>query len=373
MKQNVVDYFLDLVQIDSESKKEKAVAEKLASDLQKMGAELTFDTAHQQTGGNVGNLYAYFPGELEKEPILFCAHMDTVVPGNGVKPQIKADRIVTDGSTVLGADDKSGIAEIIYGIKAIQDSGKPHAPIEALFTISEEIGLLGAKNLDYSLLQSKIGYALDSHKVGALTIGAPSQNSLKFIIHGKKSHAGAAPEEGVNAIQIAAEAICKMPMGRIDDETTCSIGIISGGSATNIVPDVVKIEGEVRSHNPEKLKEITQKMLNAVKETVTKYKLGDFQASAEIEVHTEYHAFRLAKDHPVVQLSDKACQAIGIEPQANIGGGGSDVNIFNKHGLEMAICGSGMENVHTVDEYILLDSLQIGTAWVAAVIRAHSK
>ena len=257
MKQNVVDYFLELVQIDSESKNEKAVAEKLVEDLQKMGAEITFDRAHEQTGGNVGNLYAYFPGQIAKEPILFCAHMDTVVPGNSVKPQIKADRIVTDGKTVLGADDKSGIAEIIYGIKAIQDSGQAHAPIEALFTISEEIGLLGAKNLDYSLIKSKIGYALDSHEVGALTIGAPSQNSLKFIIHGKKSHAGAAPEEGVNAIQIAAEAITKMPMGRIDEETTCSIGIISGGSATNIVPDEVILKGEVRSHAPQKLKDIT--------------------------------------------------------------------------------------------------------------------
>jgi len=373
MEQNVIDYFLDLVQIDSESKNEKNVADKLLKDLQKMGAEIKFDHAHENTGGNVGNLYAYFPGKIDKDPILFCAHMDTVVPGNGVKPVIKGDRIVTDGTTVLGADDKSGIAEIIYGIKAILASGKDHAPIEALFTISEEIGLLGAKYLDYSMIKSKFGYALDSHTVGVLTIGAPSQNSLKFVIHGKKSHAGVAPEAGVNAIQIAAKAISKMPMGRIDAETTCSIGIISGGSATNIVPDEVIIEGEARSHDPKKLEEVTEQMVNAIKETVAEFKVGDFQATADIQVETEYHAFRLDKDHPVVQLSNLACQNMGITTETNIGGGGSDVNIFNKNGLQMAICGSGMENVHTVDEYIMLDSLTVGADWVTAVIEAYSK
>lgn len=373
MKENVIDYFLELVKIDSESKNEKAVAEKLIEDLEALGAEITIDDANKHTGGNVGNVYAYFPGNIKKDPILFCAHMDTVVPGNNVNPIIKEDRIVTDGTTVLGADDKSGIAEIIFGIKAILESGKDHAPIEALFTISEEIGLLGAKYLDYSLIKSKIGYALDSHQVGSLTIGAPSQNSLEFVIHGKKAHAGVAPETGINAIQIAANAISKMPMGRIDKETTCSIGIISGGSATNIVPDIVTIKGEVRSHNPEKLDEITQRMVIAIEETVSEYSLGDFKATADIQVKTEYQSFRLSEDHPVVQLSNLACTKINIPSIANIGGGGSDVNIFNKNGLEMAICGSGMENVHTVDEYILLDSLTTGAKWVEAVIEEYSK
>ena len=262
---------------------------------------------------------------------------------------------------------------LISRMEYVLQKEKDHAPIEALFTISEEIGLLGAKYLDYSLIKSKIGYALDSHKVGSLTIGAPAQNSLKFVIHGKKAHAGVAPETGINAIQIAANAISKMPMGRIDNETTCSIGIISGGSATNIVPDLVIIEGEVRSHNPEKLEEITQRMITAVEETVSEYTLDDFQATADIDVKTEYHSFRLAEDHPVVQLSNAACVKINIPSTANIGGGGSDVNIFNKNGLEMAICGTGMENVHTVDEYILLDSLPTGAKWVEAVIEEYSK
>ena len=373
MKLNVIDYFISLVKIDSESKNEKAVAEQLAKDLQELGAEIKFDNANEKTGGNVGNLYGYFPGNIDKTPILFCAHMDTVVPGIGVKPQIKEDRIVSDGTTVLGADDKSGIAEIICGINEILSEGKDHAPIEVLFTISEEIGLLGAKHLDYSMIKSKIGYALDSHAVGELTIGAPSQNNLKITIHGKKSHAGAAPEEGVNAIQIAAKAIAKMPMGRIDEETTCNIGIINGGNATNIVPDCVKIQGEARSHNPEKLQKVTDQMVAAINDTVKDFKLGDFKATADINVETEYHAFLLSEDDPVVKLSNAACQNIGITPKTNVGGGGSDVNIFNKNGLKMAICGSGMENVHTVDEFIKLDSLTTGTAWVKAIIEEYSK
>lgn len=372
MKIDVIEYFLSLVKIDSESKDEKAVAEKIAKDLQKLGAEVKFDNAHKKTGGNIGNLYGYFPGKIEKKPILLCAHLDTVVPGIGVKPQILNARIVSDGTTVLGADDKSGIAEIICGINEILLEGKEHAPIEVLFTVSEEIGLLGAKHLDYSMIKSKIGYALDSHVVGELTIGAPSQNSLEFIIHGKKSHAGVAPENGLNAIQIAAKAISKMPMGRIDKETTCSIGIISGGNATNIVPDTVKIEGEVRSHNPEKLQQITDEMVAAVSNTVKEFKLDDFQATATIKVDSEYHAFLLDKEHPVVTLSNAACKKIGITPKTGVGGGGSDVNIFNKNGLEMAIAGSGMENVHTVEEYIELESLRNGVAWVKAIIEEYS-
>ena len=204
MKKTVIEYFIELVKIDSESRHEKATAERLMEDLKILGAEIQFDNANKYTGGDIGNLYALFPGKIEKKPILFCAHMDTVKPGDGIKPQIKDNKIVSDGTTVLGSDDKSGIVEIIWAIKELLEAGEKTAPIEVLFTISEEIGLLGAKHLDYSLLKSEIGYALDSHHVGQISIGAPSQNSIKFIVRGKESHAGVAPEKGINAIKVAA-------------------------------------------------------------------------------------------------------------------------------------------------------------------------
>ncbi len=373
MKETLIDYFVSLITIDSESKNEKAVALKIAEDLRLLGAEVKFDNVHEQTGGNIGNLYGYFPGNIDKKPVLFCAHMDTVVPGNGIKPQIKQDRIVTDGTTILGSDDKSGIAEIIWAIKEMKDAAEEHAPIEVLFTISEEIGLLGAKLVDLAQIKSEFGYALDSHEIGDVVTGAPSQNSMKFTIHGKESHAGAAPEFGVSAIQIAAEAISRMKLGRIDEETTCNIGIISGGTATNIIPKEVVLEAEARSHDSVKLQEVTENMKSILEDTVAKYKLGNFQATLETVIEKEYPAFVLDLDEPCIQLAKRATENIGLPFSSGISGGGSDANIFNFKGLKMAVVGSGMEEVHTVNEYIKLIDLENGTKWVKEVIREYSK
>ncbi len=373
MKETLVDYFISLIKIDSESKNEKAVALKIAEDLRNLGAEVTFDNAHEKTGGNIGNLYGYFNGNIDKKPILFCAHMDTVVPGNGIKPQIKDDRIVTDGTTILGADDKSGIAEIIWAIKEINETNEDHAPIEVLFTISEEIGLLGAKLVDLSNIRSEFGYALDSHEVGHVVTGAPSQNSMKFTIHGKGSHAGAAPEFGVSAIQIASEAISKMKLGRIDEETTCNIGIIKGGTATNIIPKEVILEAEARSHDKDKLQKVTDDIKQILIDTAATYKLGDFQASVESIIQKEYPAFVLQDDDPCILLAKKATENIGLPFKSGISGGGSDANIFNFKDLKMAVVGSGMDAVHTVNEFIKLIDLENGTKWVKEVIREYSK
>ena len=373
MEETLVDYFITLIKIDSESKNEKAVAHKIAEDLRYLGAEVTFDNAHEKTGGNIGNLYSYFSGNIDKKPILFCAHMDTVVPGNGINPQFREDRITTDGTTILGADDKSGIAEIIWAIKEINEAEEDHAPIEVLFTVSEEIGLLGAKLVDLSNIKSEFGYALDSHKIGHAVTGAPSQNSMQFTIHGKESHAGAAPEFGVSAIQITSEAISKMKLGRIDEETTCNIGKIRGGIATNIIPKEVILEAEVRSHDTIKLQKVTDDIKQTLIDTAAKYKLGDFQASVESIIKKEYPAFILENDDPCILLAKKATENIGLPFSTGISGGGSDANIFNFKGLKMAVVGSGMEDVHTVDEYIKLVDLENGTKWVKEVIREYSK
>lgn len=373
MKETLVDYFLSLVTIDSESKNEKAVATKIADDLRSLGAEVSFDNANEKTGGNIGNLYAYFKGDIDIKPVLFCAHMDTVVPGNGIKPKVLEDRIVTDGTTVLGSDDKSGIAEIVWAIKEIMEADEKHAPIEVLLTISEEIGLLGAKLFDTSMIKSAFGYALDSHEIGHAVIGAPSQNSMQFTINGKESHAGAAPEHGVSAIQVAAEAISKMNLGRIDEETTCSIGTVEGGTATNIIPKKVVLKAEARSHNEDKLNKVTNDMKIALEEAAAKYKLGDFQASVESIIQKEYNSFRFKEDDECILLAKKATENIDLPFKNGIGGGGSDANIFNAKGLKMAVVGSGMEDVHTVNEYIKLIDLENGKRWVKEVIREYSK
>lgn len=373
MKNTIIEYFVDLVKIDSESKNEKEIAIKLAKDLENLGAKIKFDKANKQTSGNIGNLYAYFSGNIDKAPLLFNAHMDTVTPGNRVKPQISDKKITSDGNTILGSDDKSGIAQIIYAIKDLKDKNEDHAPIEVLFTISEEIGLLGAKNVNYAWLNSNFGFAMDAHNVGEITIGAPAQNSIKFIIHGLEAHAGVAPQEGINAIKIAAEAIAKMPMGKIDDETTSNVGIIEGGKATNIVPNKVVIKAEARSHNSEKLKEITDEMTNILTEQTHKYKVKDFTASVDIEIEKEYDSFHLEPEDKIVKLSKKASDNCNLKFSAQIAGGGSDANIFNANGLPMVIAGTGMNKVHTVNEFMKIEDLESGRDWIREIIKEYSK
>ncbi len=371
MQHDVISYFMHLVRIDSESLNERAVADILKKDLESIGATVEEDDCHKQTGGNAGNIYAYLPGNVDKSPILFCAHMDTVKPGKGIKPRIENGTIYSDGTTILGSDDKSGVAEIMVALKRIVDSGTDHAPVEILFTVSEEIGLLGAKGFDKSRLKSAFGFALDSHQVGELLIGAPSQNSYKAVVHGVEAHAGVEPEKGLNAIRIASEAIAAMPMGRIDFETTCNLGIINGGEATNIVPNKVCLYGEARSHNPAKLERVCKDIVHALESTVARY--AEQGARLEMKCEKEYEAFRVNENDPVVKMAIKALQNLEIPYQAVVGGGGSDANIISAIGLPMIITGTGMDKVHTVHENIKTDQLLKGTAFIEELVRVYSE
>lgn len=371
MQNDVVKYFLHLVTIDSESLNERGMIDFLKKDLEELGAQTYEDKCHLETGGNAGNLYGYLPGNIDKAPILLCAHVDTVKPGNGIKPQMRDGYIYSDGTTVLGGDDKSGVAEIMIALKRLKDSGEDHAPIEILFTVSEEIGLLGARGFDKSVLKSSFGYAFDAHRVGEIILGAPAQNSFDITIHGKEAHAGVEPEKGLNAIRIASEAIAQMPMGRIDFETTCNIGIIKGGAATNIVPNMVKIEGEARSHKADKLQKISDEIREAFEDVVAKYAKDG--AKLQFISKSEYKSFLLSDKSEPVQLAIKAFRDLDIAYTTGTGGGGSDANIFNAEGFPMIICGTGMDKVHTVDERIEIEELIRGRDFVLQLIRHHSE
>ncbi|MDD4308999.1 MAG: M20/M25/M40 family metallo-hydrolase [Candidatus Cloacimonetes bacterium] len=372
MQKDVVSYFLRLIAIDSESKNERSMMDVLRMDLEELGAQVEEDNCHKHNDGNAGNLYAFFPGKVSKPPILFCAHADTVSPGNNIKARIDNGRIVTDGTTVLGGDDKSGIAEIVLGIQSIIDSGIDHAPIEVLITVSEEIGLLGAKCFNKAKLRSAFGYALDAHQVGELIVGAPSQNSFIITIYGKEAHAGVEPEKGLNAIKIASEAISAMPMGRIDYETTCNVGKICGGIATNIVPNQVIIKGEARSHSAPKLAQVCADIRHAVERTVARYNNEVGKAEFSYKMETEYHAFAISEDSAPVKLAQNALRQLDIPFTTGKGGGGSDANIFNAAGIPMIIVGTGMNKVHTVAEDIEIGQLHLGVAFVAEMIRLYS-
>ncbi|MCD6329680.1 MAG: M20/M25/M40 family metallo-hydrolase [Candidatus Cloacimonetes bacterium] len=373
----LVEYFISLVEIDSESKNEKRVAEKIANDLSEMGAEVIFDHAHHATQGNVGNLIANFKGKINKTPLLLCAHTDTVKPGIGVKAIIEDGYIRTDGSTILGSDDKAGIAQIVEAIRRLDEEGVEHAPIQVLFTISEEIGLLGAKNLDYSLIDAKVGFALDWHGVCSIVTHAPSLNIFEIVVTGKEAHAGGSPEKGINAIQVTGEAIGKLKLGRIDFETTANIGNIKGGLAHNIVPKECFVSGEVRSHDEVKLEKITQEIITTFKDVASKYEVEVdsevIKAHAHAHVLNDFAALKISEEEEIVKIAENAARNLGLEPAIETGGGGSDANVFAKHGLIVPIIGTGMNDVHSTHENIKIEDLENVTRWVVEIIKEYSK
>jgi len=373
MQWEIVPYFCGLVAIDSESRDERKIADRIKADLSTLGAEVYEDDCHTKTGGNTGNIFASFKGRIEKKPILFCAHIDTVKPGIGIKPVVKDGCVFGDGTTVLGADDKSGVTQIILGIKKVLDSGFEHAPIEVLFTVSEEIGLLGAKHFDRSKISASLGYALDAQDIGEIVNGAPSQNSILIQIRGKEAHAGVEPEKGINAIRVASEAIAAMPLGRIDFETTSNMGVISGGVATNIVPKLVEIKGEARSHNPQKLEQVCKDISKAVNQAVERHATEHAKAQCEIIIHKEYESFYVHEQEAPVALAASAMKAIGIKPDIRKGGGGSDANILNSSKCKIVIIGTGMKKYHTVDEFIEIADLEKGVELVGEIIRTYSQ
>src|ERR671932_1380413 len=309
---------LELVQIDSISRKERDVAERIKKYCEEMGAEVEIDDAGSKVGSNTGNVIARFKGTIPgAEPIMMSAHMDTVVPGENVKPIIDGDIIRTDGTTVLGGDDKSGCAVIIETIRCLKEQNIPHTDIEAVFSICEEVGLLGAKHLDVSRIRSKYGIVFDSDDPGFLFTKGPSANHLEFKVYGLESHAGVAPEQGISAIKIAAEAISGMKLFRIDDETTANIGVIRGGEATNIVTNFVLLKGEARSLDDEKLEAQTAHMIKCLEDAASKYEVTvdgvTTKARVEADVTREYYAMDVSDDSRVVRLVKEAAARMGLE------------------------------------------------------------
>lgn len=290
--ERLLDEFLELVQIDSETKYETEIARVLKKKFEDLEVEVFEDDTTAQTGHGAGNLICTLQGTKEGvDTIYFTSHMDTVIPAKGVKPSIKDGYVVSDGSTILGADDKTGLAVMLETIRVLKEQSIPHGTIQFIITVGEESGLVGAKALDYSLVKAKYGYALDSDgKVGNIIVAAPTQAKVAAVIHGKTAHAGVAPEKGVSAITIAAKAVARMPLGRIDEETTANIGRFQGGTQTNIVCDHVEILAEARSLIPEKMEAQVAKMKEAFESAAQ-----EMGGKADVDVQVMYPASNSAK------------------------------------------------------------------------------
>ena len=349
----LIQTFLDLVAIDSPTGHEAAISQDLARRLAALGGAVERDEH--------GNLIGRWPGQGDW--LMLSAHMDTAGADTGIKPQIRDGVIYSDGTTILGSDDKSGVAAILETIQSLQEDGISHPPLEVVISVSEEVGLAGAKLLDKGKLLARRGYVLDAGgPIGTIVTSAPSQDALRITVFGKKAHAGSEPEKGINAIRVAAEAIAALPLGRIDAETTANIGVIEGGTATNIVPDEVHIRGEARSRNNEKLAAQVAAMAAAFQDAAERN-----STRVEFKINRSYNAYKLTEETPVVAHAIAAARRLGFTPVLKASGGGADANIYAEHGITCAVISTGMAYVHTPHEHIAIADMVDATRWLAEI------
>jgi tripeptide aminopeptidase len=340
--ERLLDTFLTLVQIDSPSGHESAVAAQLAQRLRRLDMQVLVDQA--------GNVLGRWDGR--DAPLLLSAHMDTVAPGVGIKPVVRDGVVCSDGTTILGGDDKSGIAIILEVLNVLHAQGNRPA-LEVALSVGEETGLLGAKAMDREWFRSSEALVLDSGgELNEIVRAAPSSDKFTAVVRGRAAHAGANPEDGINAIAIASQAIAHMPLGRIDDETTANIGMIRGGEAVNVVPDWVQIRGEARSHSVSKLDAQIATMRSALQQAVA----GHQGARLELEIARTYQSYNLAEDTPIIQSVTAALKTLDETPPPVLRrtGGGSDANIYNARGIVALPVSTGMQAVHTNGECIAL-------------------
>ncbi|MBI3290441.1 M20/M25/M40 family metallo-hydrolase [Candidatus Microgenomates bacterium] len=343
-KKRLLQTFLELVKIDSPSGEEEAMVVEMTKRLKKLGARVEKDSY-----GNVIAKFSSLQREENIEPIILNAHLDTVEPGRGIKPKVKGNKINSDGTTILGADDKAGLSIVLEALTCAVERKVSHPPFEVVLTLGEEAGLLGAMNLDYSKITARHGVSFDGHgPVSNVTISAPGYNRVDATIIGRSAHAGVEPEKGISAIAIAAHIISRLKTGRIDEETTANIGLIEGGQARNAVAERAQFKGEIRSRNVEKLEKHTHHFKEVFENVMANYD----EAKLELEIKREFDPYHFGEDHPVIQKILAVFKKLKIKPSLEPTGGGSDVNIFNSHGIEIVDVGTGAYELHTTREYL---------------------
>lgn len=358
MSERMVKQFMEMVQIDSESGEEAAYIDYLLEEFKKVGAEAEKDS--------YGNLFAKMPakGCEGKEPILLSCHADTVLPGKNIKPVLKDGVIRSGGDTILGADDKAGIAEMLEALRVAE----VRPPIEIAISRQEEVGLLGVKNFDYSKITAKKGFLLDNDELETIVIGGPSYFAIDVEITGRAAHAGMEPEKGINAILAASKAIAALELGRLDHETTANVGVINGGMIRNGVPDKATFLAECRSLNHEKGQQLAGKMEKTIKEQVE-----SIGAKVEIKVDNLCKAVDIPEDSWTVEISKKALKSVGIDATTTFITGFTDASIYNNKGVEMAVVGIGAQLEHSCEEHIHITDMEKALKMVIEILRLSAE
>jgi tripeptide aminopeptidase len=353
----LVDLFLELCALPSPSGSERAVADRVAAYLTDLGLEWDEDDAGSRLDGEAGNIYcriAPTTGSSGK-PIFLCAHTDTVPPETTIDPVVGEDGIVRNAAaTILGSDNKAAVVVMLEAVRLILEGSREHAGIELLFTPQEEVSLRGADVFDHSRFVATTGYVYDQGAaIGEIVLGSPHARLLEFRFHGAAAHAGMHPEDGRSAIAAASRAIADFRLGRVDEETSANVGVISGGTARNVVPEWCSFSAEVRSHDEGKAVELAREMLESAAFAAS---LADCEV--ESEVRPSFPGYRFRESDPPVRLAAEALERAGYTPTYALSGGGADANVFNARGLQCVNLANGMMEIHTPDEHIAVADLE---------------
>jgi tripeptide aminopeptidase len=358
----LLDTFLTICRIDSFHPGEAEVMAVLRDRLSRAGVAVNED--------EYGNLQGDWPGIgdlANADPVLLCAHVDTILPTPGMEPVVRDGAVWSDGSHVLGADDKAAVAAIVEAIETIAESGRAHPPVEVLLTVGEEVGHIGSKAFDATRLKSRIGFVPDSDgPVGRIILASPWAQHVTVTFHGRGAHAGLEPENGRNALVMAARAVAALPWGRLDDETTANVGTISGGEAPNVVASEAEMTFEVRSLDETKHQQCIDRVLAACDRAAK-----DLDGAITRDVPIRLRGFRFEEDDPIVERAKSAIRAAGIEPHCAVSCGGSDANELNAKGLPTLVLSVAYRDIHSVNESMPLDQLYaLGNVCAALMLRA---
>lgn len=358
MSDRMITQFMEMVRIPSESGNEAEMIAYLKKEFEELGAEARTDA--------YGNLVAKLPalGCEGKEPILLSCHADTVKPGVGIEPVLKDGVIRSAGDTILAADDKAGIAEMLEALRIAER----RPPVEIAISRQEEIGLLGVKNLDYGMLSAKKGFLLDNDTLDTIVIGGPSYFAIDVAITGRAAHAGMEPEKGINAIQAAANAIAALPLGRLDHETTANVGVIEGGIIRNGVPDRAHFLAECRSLVHDKAAALAVEMEATIRREAERN-----GATVEITVNNLCKAVDIPADSWTVRMAKQALAKAGVEATTTFITGFTDASIYNNMGIEMAVVGIGARLEHSTDEHIHVADMEKAVVMVVELLRLSSE
>ena len=356
-RQRLTDTLIDLVRIDSPSGEEDAIDAEVSARLSALGLTVEHDSYN--------NIIARLDGA--GEPLLLSAHLDTVEPGRGIQPQLDGDTLHSDGTTILGGDCKAGLAIVLEALACVAECGGPHRAVEVAFSRHEEGGLVGVRHMDFSLLTARTGIVFDGEgPPNRITVSAPSQNVVTAEIVGRAAHAGLEPENGLSALLVTSDILNRLPLGRIDPETTANIGRMEGGLKRNIVPERAVLDGEFRSRSNDKLAWLEGQFRKVFYDAAARYP----DARISLDITNTYQAYRVGPENPTVATIGNALDTLGLSPVMDASGGGSDANVFIHRGITALPVGIGVRSFHTTWETAEIPEVLQGAEMCHAAIMA---